>query len=109
MDELEVRQISHPLRARDVEAWFGHDEGQWTTIEWMGETVTTISDIPAEEGAILLVGISPVRESIDAGHYYQGRLGQRLWQRLERAHLLENPIPGREDVAFIVWAMASPT
>ncbi len=100
MDELEIRQISHPLRAADVETGFGHDEGHRTTIEWMGKTVTTLSDIPPEVGAILLVGIGPIQESIDAGHFYQGRLGQRLWRRLERAHLLEDAMPGREDDAF---------
>lgn len=99
MDELRARHIAHPLSAEDVGEWFREEEGFRTTIEWMGRKITTLADIPPD-GGILLVGISPRQESIDAGHYYQGRLGRRLWKRLERAGLLKEPIPGREDDAF---------
>ena len=49
---------------------------------------------------MLLVGINPIRASVAAGHYYQGALGRRLWRRLERFGLLEDPRPGAEDEAF---------
>ena len=48
----------------------------------------------------MLVGVNPAPVSVAAGHYYQGRLGQRLWTRLERVGLLEGACPGREDEAF---------
>src|SRR5712691_1489057 len=42
----------------------------------------TLPDIPPKPGGILLVGINPAPVSVAAGHYYQGRIGQRLWRRL---------------------------
>lgn len=99
MDELRARHVAHPLSADEVDEWFREDEGFRTTIEWMGRSITTLADIPPD-GGILIVGISPKQESIDAGHYYQGRLGRRLWRRLERAGLLQDPLPGREDEAL---------
>src|SRR5919106_780164 len=68
MDELRARHIAHPLSADDVDGWFRREEGFKTKIDWMGRKITTLADIPPE-GGILLVGISPRRESIDAGHY----------------------------------------
>ena len=73
----------------------------------MGETrlretsgIDTLPDIPPKRGGVLLVGINPAPVSVAAGHYYQGRLGQRLWARLERIGLLRDPQAGREDDAF---------
>ena len=60
----------------------------------------TLADIPPSPGGVLLVGINTAPPSVAAGHYYQGRLGQRLWKRLERLGLLEEPHPGAEDEAF---------
>jgi TDG/mug DNA glycosylase family protein len=60
----------------------------------------TLPDIPPEPGGVLLVGINPAPVSVAAGHYYQGRIGRRLWRRLERAGLLKDPVPGAEDDAF---------
>lgn len=60
----------------------------------------TLPDIPPQPGGVLLVGINPAPVSVAAGHYYQGRLGQRLWRRLERVGLLQDPLPGAEDEAF---------
>lgn len=100
LEELRLRQAAHPLRAEQVEGWFPKNEGFKATVEWMGKSITTLADIVPEEGRILLVGISPRQESIDAGHYHQGRLGQRLWRRLGRSQLLKDSVPGREDEAF---------
>jgi len=60
----------------------------------------TLPDIPPSRGGVLLVGINPAPVSVAAGHYYQGRIGRRLWRRLERIGLLQDPVPGREDEAF---------
>jgi TDG/mug DNA glycosylase family protein len=62
--------------------------------------VETLPDIPPREGGVLLVGSNPAPVSVAAGHYYQGRLGRRLWRRLERLGLLKDALPGAEDEAF---------
>jgi TDG/mug DNA glycosylase family protein len=64
------------------------------------ESQRSLPDIPPRPGGVLLVGINPAEISVAAGHYYQGRLGQRLWRRLEALGLLTDPVPGREDEAF---------
>lgn len=60
----------------------------------------TLPDIPPRSGRVLVVGINPASVSARVGHYYQGRLGRRLWKRFERVGLLSGPIPGVEDEAF---------
>jgi TDG/mug DNA glycosylase family protein len=62
---------------------------------------TTLSDRPCRPRGILLVGINPSPISVQQGHYYQGRLGLRLWARLERIDFLRNSVKGREDDAFL--------
>ncbi len=61
----------------------------------------TLPDRPPRPGGLLLIGINPAPASVQAGHYYQGRIGKRLWRRLTRLGLLTNPIPGAEDDAFV--------
>jgi TDG/mug DNA glycosylase family protein len=60
----------------------------------------SLPDITPISGGILLVGINPSPVSVLAGHYYQGRLGKRLWVRLARLGLLRNANFGVEDEAF---------
>jgi TDG/mug DNA glycosylase family protein len=62
--------------------------GFQTVISWRGEEVRTLADIPPVEGGILLIGINPSPVSVEAGHYYQGTLGQRLWSRLQEVSAL---------------------
>jgi TDG/mug DNA glycosylase family protein len=50
---------------------------------------------------VLVVGINPAPPSVARGHYYQGKLGQRLWKRLESVGLLSGPVPGEEDEALL--------
>ena len=55
--------------------------------------VKTLKDILPPEGQsvhVLFVGKFPVKESVDAGHYYQGRMGQKLWKMLERYGIIED-------------------
>lgn len=66
-----------------------------------GGAFRTLPDLPPERGGVLLVGINPAPISVAAGHYYQGRLGRRLWKRLQRVGLLKDPVPGAEDEAFV--------
>lgn len=60
----------------------------------------SLPDIIPKSSGILLVGINPSPVSVRAGHYYQGRLGKRLWGRLARLGLLSNADFGAEDEAF---------
>lgn len=64
------------------------------------EEPSSLPDIPPKPGGVLVIGINPAPVSVAAGHYYQGRLGRRLWSRLGRLGLLQDAIPGMEDEAF---------
>jgi|GEM_PF-2333836 len=75
-------------------------EGFRATLDWRGSLVETLKDVPPQPDGILLVGINPSPPSVQAGHYYQGRLGRRLWARLERLGLIVSATHGREDEAF---------
>ena len=61
----------------------------------------TLPDRPCRPGCVLLVGINPAPLSVAAGHYYQGKHGQRLWKRLSDIGLLKNAAAGREDDAIV--------
>jgi double-stranded uracil-DNA glycosylase len=94
-ERLRRERVAYPLDVEEVSARLlelGVDA------EWSGEP--TLPDIPPQPGGVLLVGINPAPVSVAAGHYYQGRLGRRLWRRLERLGLLVDPVPGQEDEAF---------
>lgn len=91
IDAARLAGIAYPLTA-------GEARERLAALTSNGEH--TLPDIPPSPGGVLLVGINPVPPSVAAGHYYQGRLGQRLWRRLERVGLLENARPGAEDEAF---------
>ena len=82
--------VAHPLTAREVEQRMS---------ELLADEVT-LPDVPPQPGGVLLVGINPAPASVRARHYYQGRLGRRLWWRLERIGLLSEAAEGSEDNAF---------
>jgi TDG/mug DNA glycosylase family protein len=65
------------------------------------EIQDSLPDHAPAPGGILLVGINPAPISVARGHYYQGKLGRRLWKRLEGLGLLRGPMVGLEDEAFI--------
>lgn len=78
------------------------DEGTTTTSS--GRTASgevTLPDLPPGPNGILLVGINPAPPSVARGHYYQGKLGRRLWKRLMSLGLLHDVVPGHEDEAFV--------
>ena len=91
LDAIRVAGVAHPLTG---------DEAEARLERLTGMSEETLPDIPPKPGGVLLVGINPAPVSVAAGHYYQGRLGRRLWRRLERIGLLKNPVPGAEDEAF---------
>jgi TDG/mug DNA glycosylase family protein len=53
-----------------------------------GLPVETLADLPPEPGRLLFVGLNPSPVSVAAGHYHQGQLGRRFWQRLVTATIL---------------------
>jgi TDG/mug DNA glycosylase family protein len=58
-----------------------------------GLPVETLADLPPEPGRLLFVGLNPSPVSVQAGHYHQGRLGRRFWQRLVTATILPPGTP----------------
>lgn len=73
-------------------------------VDWMGDEVVTLADLfPASLRAIC-VGINPSPVSVDAGHYYQGRLGKLFFARLVEAGVLA-PFDGFGDDAAMAVGM----
>jgi double-stranded uracil-DNA glycosylase len=91
---LRAARVAYPLDVEEVAERLHELRGE------SREEEPTLPDVPPSRGSVLLVGINPAPISVAAGHYYQGRIGQRLWRRLERIGLLQDPVPGREDEAF---------
>lgn len=59
--------------------------------EWMGTSVLTLADVWPESTEAMIVGLNPAPPSVEAGHYYQGRAGQRQLHRLADAGLFSLP------------------
>lgn len=57
----------------------------------MGEEVLTIAEVWPEQPRAMIVGLNPAPASVEAGHYYQGRSGQRQLHRLVSAGLVAPP------------------
>jgi len=111
LDAIREAGIAYPLSAGEVEDrleslpsrdgdQFPGGGGVRTRTKWLGKEVETLADVPPKPGGVLLVGINPAPISVAAGHYYQGRIGRRLWARLEQIGLLADRVPGAEDEAF---------
>ncbi|MCU0483526.1 MAG: hypothetical protein MUC54_04535 [Chloroflexi bacterium] len=67
-----------------------------------GLPVETLADLPPEPGRLLFVGLNPSPVSVAAGHYHQGRLGRRFWERLAKATILEaGTAPEEADEALV--------
>jgi double-stranded uracil-DNA glycosylase len=67
----------------------------------MGERVTTLEDLLRPRLRAVCIGINPSPVSVEAGHYYQGRLGQAFFARLRNAGVLPARVESYEDdVAF---------
>ncbi|MFL5817744.1 MAG: mismatch-specific DNA-glycosylase [Conexibacter sp.] len=68
-------------------------------LTWMGERVVTLADLLRPQLRAVCVGINPSIVSVEAGHYYQGRAGQRFLARLCAAGLIGDADRGTEDDA----------
>jgi len=64
--------------------------------------VETLADLAPAPGRLLFVGLNPSPVSVRAGHYHQGTLGRRFWDRLIAAGILPEGTPhGTADDALI--------
>jgi double-stranded uracil-DNA glycosylase len=64
---------------------------------WMGSEVETLEDLLRPRLRAVCVGINPSPVSVAAGHYYQGRAGQRFFERLRSVNLLPSGDHSYED------------
>ena len=79
---------------------FGAEDHQGMSTETIvhrGRRIATLSERLRPGLRVVVVGINPSPVSVEAGHYYQGTLGRRFWERLPRTGLVEKLSPGRED------------
>ena len=58
------------------------------TIDLDGVATETLADLPPLRDRLLFVGLNPSPVSVEAGHYFQGRLGRTMWRRLMIAAIL---------------------
>jgi TDG/mug DNA glycosylase family protein len=67
---------------------------------WMGKEYLTLKDLWPEKPKAVVVGINPSPVSVEIGHYYQGTLGIRFFERLKTAGVLPRNATGfLDDVA----------
>ena len=93
-------EIPAPVASCGVEVTESN-RGHRVHLEWMGERVETLADLLRPGLRAVVVGINPSVVSVEAGHYYQGRLGLLLWRRLREAGVLAAaPRGGEDDAAF---------
>ena len=59
-----------------------------TSLSDGGREIRTLADLPPMRDHLLFVGLSPSPESVEEGHYQQGKLGRTFWRRLMLATLL---------------------
>ena len=58
------------------------------TIDLDGVATETLADLPPLRDRLLFVGLNPSPVSVEAGHYFQGRLGRTMWRRLMTSGIL---------------------
>ncbi len=71
--------------------------GHRVSMDWMGKQVETLADLFPPSPRAICVGLNPAPTSVQAGHYYQGRQGQRFFNRLQQARVLPVSLEGFED------------
>jgi TDG/mug DNA glycosylase family protein len=59
-----------------------------TTVVIDEVAIQTLADLPPLRDRLLFVGLNPSPVSVAAGHYFQGRLGRAVWERLKTAAIL---------------------
>ncbi len=75
------------------------EPGHRMTETWMGRETLTLADLLRPGLRAVVIGINPSPVSVAAGHYYQGQFGQRFFQRLDQAGVINLPAAGFEDDA----------
>lgn len=66
-----------------------------------GQTTLTLSELLRPGLRAIFIGINPSPVSVEAGHYFQGRLGKRFWQRLRQYQIIPDlPHEAEDDHAF---------
>jgi TDG/mug DNA glycosylase family protein len=65
--------------------------GYQQTMDWMGSRILTLADIWPNEVRAMIIGLNPAPKSVEAGHYYQGRYGQRQLGNLAKYGLFSSP------------------
>ena len=68
------------------------------TIRINGRAVKTLKWMLRPGLKAVFVGINPALKAPEKGHYYQGKLGKRLWKRLQDFGIASELAEGREDV-----------
>ena len=71
--------------------------GHRISTAWMGTRIETLADLLPPNPRAVVVGINPAPVSVAAGHYYQGRQGQRFFSRLVQAGVLPTGMASWED------------
>lgn len=66
-------------------------------MNWMGQEIETLADLWPTKPRAMIVGINPAPVSVQAGHYYQGSLGQALFRRLRAVGVLQDTAGEYED------------
>lgn len=89
---------SDPASQPPGELW-GLNAHHRVTVDWQGERVETLADLLRPGLRAVCIGINPSPVSVAAGHYYQGQIGRRFWQRLHQAGVIDAAGTGREDDA----------
>jgi TDG/mug DNA glycosylase family protein len=102
--ELEREQVEALQELGNASDWapgelWGLNTHHRITVSWQGEQVETLADLLRPGLRAVCIGINPSPVSVTAGHYYQGPIGRRFWQRLQRAGVIEETGTGREDDA----------
>lgn len=62
--------------------------------DWLGKRILTFRDLIPRTPRALFVGLNPSPVSLAAGHYHQGRLGKRMWRRMEQSAVIPSPPAG---------------
>lgn len=75
----------------------------------MGQEIETLADLIPDTPRAICVGINPAPPSVTAGHYFQGRQGQRFYARLRRAGLLPSTTTPLKTMQLSRSGSASPT
>jgi TDG/mug DNA glycosylase family protein len=71
------------------------------TITVNGKKIKTLKELLRTGLKAVFVGINPSLPSVKKGHYYQGKLGRRFWNRLRDYGITPAlPLGNEDDVAF---------